>query len=176
ADLSQALQDTALALRQTVANIWGQTKPYQIAKAQPVVGLNINVAALTDMDFAAPTRLDGDWSFDGATDVFTCTCVPDHVDLKVNIKVSIANGSSVQRPVQVVEIVRISDGKIMASAATGYIRDASDHEEASYNFSVVDESPGVNPAYKITYIKEGSNSGVVTIDDTKSSFSLTAWQ
>ncbi|MEL6143606.1 MAG: hypothetical protein AAFU67_18550, partial [Bacteroidota bacterium] len=114
------------------------------------------------------------WDQTGVTE-FTYTGSPDFVQIDLNMKVSIDNAQSVQRPNSVIEVVRVNDGKVVASSATGYIRDSSDHEESSYHISVIDATPTSNPTYKVTYIKESTNNGVVTVDPLKSSFSLIAW-
>lgn len=134
--------------------------------------VNASTAGMTiAWDNPTDRREDTGISIDALSREVTVTGTPDHIEIGCNVKVSINNNSNVQRPNQVVRIVR-SDGRVMASSATGYIRDAGDHEESSYNLTAVDYSPINNGSYRITATRETGNAGVVSINVNESQLNL----
>jgi len=108
----------------------------------------------------------------GSTSVFVAG-TPRYVQINVNIKISISNTAAIARPNQVVRLIR-SDGRVLASSATGYIRDAGDHEESSYNFSVMDVAPITNGEYRVVSFREGSNGNTVSLNPSESQLDLLA--
>jgi len=129
----------------------------------------------TPVDLVFPLlNLDPLWS--SSLGVLSYQGSPSFVDLRFNAKVFIANGANFQRPNYVAQIVRENDGKIIAQAASLYIRDSNDHEEASWNISVIDPSPPPNPSYKVvTYRETASATQVVNIESEGASFTAIAY-
>jgi len=81
------------------------------------------------------------WSI--ATNALTYTGTPGAVLLEVNVSYT----SVGQLAAPVVELWK--GATKMAMAHTGYIRNASGHNQSSSNFTFIDTSPGTNPAYHI---------------------------
>jgi len=141
---------------------------YRCTTAQNIntsnTGVNINWDNTTDR------RQDTGISIDASHQNITVSGTPNHVELNVNLKISIDNLVNIQRPNQVIKIIR-SDGRVIASSATGYIRDASDHEESSYNISAIDFSPIQDASYRVVSYREAT-SGVVSLDVDESQITL----
>jgi hypothetical protein len=119
-------------------------------------GININ-QALAPVALTSGT-LDSGWSNSSGT--ITYTGSPTLVEIALNIHAAIDNAANIQRPAAVVEIWR--DSTLLATYATGYIRDATDHEEASWSGYFIDRSPGTNPDYEIRTRSDSTNLGAVT--------------
>ena len=133
---------------------------YRCSTAQ---NLNITAGMTVAWNNTNVRRQDTGISINGANTLVTVAGRPNYIDINVNIKIGIADTDNKQRPNQVVRLVR-SDGKVLASSATGYIRDTGDHEESSYNFTVTDAFPIENANYRVTAIRESNNIGSVPLD------------
>lgn len=84
------------------------------------------------------------------------------VRVEINVHGAIADTANAQRPAPVCELYRTSLGQVhLASAATGYIRDTTDHEESSFNLVFTDLAPGSNPAYEVRFRRDSTNGNAV---------------
>lgn len=152
----------------------------KIAKVSPsadILLLGTGVEA-TPISLSLPNvdRMDSGWAASALNNSLIFTGSPDYVDLKFNAKVFISNTANFQRPNYVAQVVRVNDGKVMAQAASTYIRDSNDHEEASWNISVIDESPPANPEYRVRYYRETSNATqIISIESEGAGFSAIAY-
>jgi hypothetical protein len=122
-------------------------------------GININ-QALAPVALTSGT-LDSGWS--NSSGDISYTGSPSVIEIAVNIHGAIDNASNIQRPASIVELWRGST--LLATYATGYIRDATDHEEASWSGYFIDRSPGTNPSYQIRTRSETTQLGAVTTQD-----------
>lgn len=122
-------------------------------------GVNIN-QTLSPMTLTTDT-LGAGWA--NASGVLTYTGSPTDVVVRVNLHGAIGNTANAQRPAAVVELWRSSGTPTMLTTmATGYIRDATDHEEASWSCSYLDMAPGTNPSYELRTRRDSTNAGAVT--------------
>ena len=147
-----------------------------VASYRQTTPQNINLDGITfAWDDAINRREDPGISINAASEVVTIAGQPDSVRIDVNIPVSIADNVNIQRPAQIFDIVR-SDGAIITGAATGYIRDPTDHETASYNISVKDAQPILNGGYRIDINRETTRAGVVNSDVVRSLMTIEVFQ
>jgi hypothetical protein len=122
-------------------------------------GINVN-SPLTPAPITTNTLGSG-WANTSGNVAFTGS--PTVVVVRVNIHGTIDNAANIQRPAAVVELWRTSGTPTnLVTMATGYIRDATDHEEASWSCSYLDTTPGTNPAYEIRTRRDSTNTGAVT--------------
>ena len=136
-------------------------------RASTVQNVNVAGGMTIAWDDATDRREDSGISIDAGSQNVTIAGTPDHIEIMATVKVAIAQTLNAQRTAQLVQVVR-SDGKIITSSATGYIRDASDHEEASYNLSAIDYSPIADASYSVTALRETTLTSVVNMENTKS--------
>lgn len=166
------------ALHALILSSGGGSSLPKVAGYRCLTSQNVNASAsgmTISWDRVIDRRQDAGISIDVLNREVTVTGTPDHIEIGCNVKVSIDNLSNVQRPNQVVRIVR-SDGRVIASSATGYIRDASDHEESSYNLTAIDYSPINNGSYSITATRETGNAGVVSLNPNESQLNLRVYE
>lgn len=143
-------------------------------RASTATNVNASTAGVTiPWDDAGNRRQDTGISINAASQVVTVAGTPNLVELSVTMKIAISNSSSVQRPNQIVEVIR-SDGLIIGASATGYIRDATDHEDSSHNIYCVDYSPLEGGSYRVLSKRETNSSGVVSLDPLRSQFVVMA--
>ena len=119
-----------------------------------------------------PEREDADFSIAGDSAV-TVAGTPDHIDIRVQIHLKIADNLSIQRPNQICRVTR-NDGAIIGVSATGYIRDTADHEESSFNIAAMDTAPIANGTYTVTCQRETTNASVVPTVPESCKFQLKA--
>lgn len=142
---SATAQLDALASVETAA-ISGLRRVERIG-ANVTAGQNINQAAGT-------LTVDTTMAFTGA---------PVVVEISVNLHGAIGNVNS-QRNAPVVELWRTNGTPtLLATMATGYIRDTSDHEEASWHCHYTDDTPGTDPAYELRTRRDTTISGTVAV-------------
>ena len=127
----------------------GQTAAPVLVSVEVTAGTNINQ---TNLD---PIPTSGPVSFTGA---------PSAVDLRVHVHYGIANSISGSRVAPVVELWRVSGTPtLLASAATGYIRDSNDHEESSFTISIWDVAAGTNPVYELRARRDSTVGAVASV-------------
>ena len=97
--------------------------------------------------------LDSGWSMSGNGEL-SYSGSPELVRLAAHVHNEIPGNVNVQRAAPAVELSR--NGQLLTTAATGYIRDASNHEESSNTIYFVDHDPGVDPVYSIASLREST--------------------
>lgn len=120
-------------------------------------GQNVN-----DIGAVATTvdRLDTGWSSPNAGQL-AFTGSPASVEIQSHIHHTIGNTTNAQRPAPVLELRR--NNTVIATSATGYIRDASDHEESSNAIMWVDNNPGTDPVYSLTTRRDTTLTSQVSV-------------
>ena len=117
----------------------------------PMISANVRVQNINDVgpvQFLANNRADAGWSHATNGSVFTFTGSPDRVHISCMVSFRIRDIENIQRPAPIFDLYR--NGQLtQCSARTGYIRDATDHEEASATIAWTDPAPGINPSYEI---------------------------
>lgn len=150
------------------SNVWPQIESVgrQSTERPPMLALDVkdrqdvNTSTGTTaqtalrVKFGKNLRTDAGWSTDGLVHQFTGD--PDRVRVYLDLLVQIDDRERAERPNQVVWIENLNTGWF-TKAATGYIRDASDHETSSYNPANIDPAPGANPKYVVLATRESSN-------------------
>lgn len=121
----------------------------------------------------AAERQDADFSYDGAA-IVTVAGTPDIVELYAQVALQVPDANNSQRPNQICTVIRVNDGKVIGHSSTGYIRDATDHEQSSYNIKIVDTAPLANSQYTVNCLKETTNNGVVNTRPDRTRFQLKA--
>lgn len=117
-------------------------------------------------------RLDNGWSI--AASEWTYTGAPDRVRIDAMIR-NIEGAVAVARANPSV-ILQKFDGvnwNEIAQSASGYIRDATGHGESSNTVSYIDQSPGVNPQYRL-FSRQESADGDPTNSSATSNMTLEA--
>lgn len=109
-------------------------------------------------------RVDGGWNVLNNEAVFIGA--PDKVRVYVQISQSIGQGVNIQRAAPVVNLLK--GGQLVSRSASGYIRDATDHEQSSNSIVYIDHAPGVDPVYSLQAVRDSTNAGVVTSDPVSS--------
>jgi len=130
---------------------------------------NVNTNGIIDI---TSQRIDQGWSFN--VNEYTYTGEPDKIIISCQIHQQIANNINRQRPAPVLNLEK-NDGtgwSVISKSATGYIRDASDHEQSSNTISFTDPSPGTNPQYRMSKEQDTTINGAV--NSIIGSFSLNA--
>lgn len=115
--------------------------------AAPIFVQNVNVNA--PLAFGADVQNDGDWQHVAGSNEFIFVGTADVIEVKVSVHQRIPDSASSQRPSPVLELYRNDDAVPVASSATGYIRDASDHEESSNVIVFVDPDPSALVRYRV---------------------------
>lgn len=131
-----------------------------------IQNVNINGPLLFD----ASTRIDSRWTHVAATNEFSYSGQPNRVRIVVLSAHEIPGNVNSQRPAPVLSLFR--NGTLVSRAATGYIRDTSDHEESSNLISLLDVSPGTDPVYTIEASRDSTITG--TVDSVVGYFSAEA--
>lgn len=132
-------------------------------------------ASPINLEFNTVAKLDAGWSLSSANAVATYTGNPTYVDLRLNAKVFVDDAGDTQRANYVARIVRVNDGKVLAEAASTYIRDINDHEEATWNIAYIDHSPPTNPSYQVVYYRETAELKFFTVESESASFTGIAY-
>jgi len=149
----QRIRDEFNALRSNTAEV---DSTFLAAASVPIQDVNDNgTLAITS------ERADTGWTIAG--NVLTYAGTPDSVRITVMVKQAIANGVNIQRPAPVLSLRKngAAAGNEIANSATGYIRDATDHEESSNTIAIVDHNPGTNPTYTVATEQDSTQGGVV---------------
>lgn len=117
-------------------------------------------------------RTDSGWSF--AANSFTYTGSPDHVDISAMCKNLDPGGASRVRANPTMSLQKLIGGAwvTQVESATGYIRDGTGHTESSNTISYTDESPGVNPQYRLLSRQESTEGD--SVNSSLGKFSLKA--
>ena len=138
--------------------------------AAPIDLQNVNVDA--PITFGAASHNDGDWQHVAGSGEFAFTGSADIVEVRVSVHQKIPDSASSQRPAPVLELYRNDDTTPVASSASGYIRDTSDHEESSNTLMYVDRDPSTLTRYRVRGRRETNLSSVV--DSVTGQFSAVA--
>ncbi|MEL6273697.1 MAG: hypothetical protein AAFU03_01155, partial [Bacteroidota bacterium] len=152
------------------------SRQYHAAKVKPLAGTDINLAGVNEMEFSAFQRQDNGWSTNTGSTEYVYSGSPDMVQLNLNI---LASGNAT-RANSILQVEKWNDSlsswEALSAAATGYIRNSSGHNTTSYNSSVSDMNPGLNPRYRVTHQRETATAATVTLDAIKSNFEMIAWE
>lgn len=127
-----------------------------------VLNQDVNDADVVDIDITN-ALLEGNWQ-DATNGGIQYIGTPDKVRIDATVAQSIAQNANVQRPNPILNIEKLIGGawSQVATSATGYIRDATDHEMSSNTIWYIDINPGSNPTYRLSSDQESSQGGVVT--------------
>jgi len=111
-------------------------------------------------------RADTGWTVTDANGNHAYTGTPDRVRITAQVSQSIAQNANIQRPAPLLALQKLIGGTwtTIAESATGYIRDASDHEQSSNTITHTDPAPGTDPTYRLLSEQETANGGVVTAE------------
>lgn len=126
--------ESAVAAATLTAASASQLTPPVWVQANVVAGQNLNqTAGVLTVDVAAAVS--------GA---------PSAVTAYVNIHGKLDDATAGARVAAVMELWRSSGTpELLVTMATGYVRDANDHEEPSYHCAFPDLTPGTDPAYEV---------------------------
>ena len=125
----------------------------------PALIQNLNVIAATN--FGTATRSESGWSHAQDGNAFVYAGTADRVDIVVQTHQQIPGTVNRQRPSPILELLK--DGAVVATSATGYIRDTIDHEESSFTLVWTDESPGTGATYTVQTRRDTTNTGAVDL-------------
>lgn len=180
--LITAMKGDFVGLHDRISTLEGITLPTppQVAAFRCVTAFNVNSSTAGvyipwDATDANNRRLDAGITISGDHTSITVAGTPSYVHFAVNIVMEIDNALSIQRPNQVVTIER-SDGREFAGSSTGYIRDASDHENSSHNFTVNDAFPIADATYRIKSRRESGSGSPVTIMTDHTQFDVEVYR
>lgn len=127
--------------------------------AAPIDVQNVNTNA--PLTFGDAFANDGDWQHVGGANEFVFNGTADVIEVKVSVHQKIPDSASSQRPSPVLELYRNDDAVPVASSSTGYIRDASDHEESSNLIVFVDPDPSTLARYRVQARRDTGIDGAV---------------
>lgn len=117
---------------------------------------------------------EGDW-VDNGNNTYTYNESADYIVINAQVHQEIPNTVNRQRPAPVLVLQSSPDGTVwtnIAESATGYIRDATDHEESSNSLFYRDVAPATGTSYRLLSIQESTQGGVV--NSTLGQFDLVA--
>ncbi|MEM7377592.1 MAG: hypothetical protein AAF460_08815 [Pseudomonadota bacterium] len=134
-----------------------QFETTRVAAATIAAGTDMNSDLVPNLD---QVRAEAGWAF--TANSFTFTGSPDRIRFSIQVHQVIANNVNRQRACPVLHLRR--NGTIVATSASGYIRDATDHEESSASISFLDVTPGTNPVYDFLTETESNQTGNVPVE------------
>ena len=110
---------------------------------------NVNANATVNI---TSNRLDNGWSVTG--EAFEYSGSPDRV--RVSAQVHQIVDSTTIRMAPRLDLLR--NGVIVATSASGYIRNGTGHQQSSNSITFVDPAPGTNPSYQLDCVRESNAS------------------
>lgn len=100
----------------------------------------------------------------GAAEAYQITVPVDYVEFEVHVHQRIADTLDGERPAPMLVLEESADGTtwtVVTKSATGYIRDASDHEDSSNNIDWYIPNPPVGQQYRISKEQDSTLGSVV---------------
>jgi len=142
------------------ANITANIPVRDIANALINTGQNINDNDVVDV---TSQLTEGNWS--ATTEGFQYIGSPDYVIVNAQVNQSILQNANAQRPAPILNLEKLIGGvwNQVATSSTGYIRDASDHEQSSNTIFYRDVNPGANPEYRLSSGQESLVGSAVNV-------------
>jgi len=143
--------------------ISGLTQTREVANAD-LSAQDMNAPAIASLDNADHVA-EGGWSI--GTNLFQYTGEPTYVVINAQAHQEIANNANIQRAAPTLELQKLIGGAwtTIAKSATGYTRDASDHEQSSNTIFFRDKNPGTDPQYRLVKARDTTLTGAMQLSD-----------